>query len=605
MNVLTRLNIFITSSLKRKLIFALASFLIPLLFLLIFISYNNFSKTIQRNYISYNSKIMKQLSWHIDVYFKQLENISLMLYTDLIFSSPYKYQNYNRIIKNLQNMSLQRDETNSILFYIPSDNELYIVNKALNRSFINVEEIENQKWYEEILNSEEQVVIQPSHRQVNYPEEYMLSTDSLVFSINRRIMINNKLYGILSLNYNTDFLKRFLVDVLNDKDDHIRLINEGFLSICSTGGRGYQHIDSSLLKIVREKSEMNGSLFFEDPVTQETYLLIYDKLDYRNLMIVQITPVKTLKRQATATMNFNLVVSLITVGLIVAIVTLISNSVTKPLLFLQDRMEKAGNGNFDVRMLTKERDEIGVISHSFNNMIDQFKKLINEKYKMKLKFREAQLMALQAQINPHFLYNTLQTIGSVALDKNCEEVELMTTALSAMFRYSIRASNDSVTLGDEVENLRNYLFIQKIRFEEKLTYDISVPEQFNYIIVPRLLLQPIVENSVIHGIEPLKDNGHVSVTCHKENGNLIIEITDNGIGITVTQLDVLKKVFDGFNDEEVLLKNNIGILNIYQRCLLKYGQSFKINIDSEINKGTSFVIFIPIKEVMKDQINYV
>ncbi|HEX2924894.1 MAG TPA: histidine kinase, partial [Ruminiclostridium sp.] len=227
-------------------------------------------------------------------------------------------------------------------------------------------------------------------------------------------------------------------------------------------------------------------------------------------------------------------------------------------------------------------------------MIDRIDELINELYKAKIVHQQTQIKALKAQINPHFLYNTLETISSIAKIRKVKEISSIAQGLSSMFRYSIKTGSDVVRLSSEIGNVKNYLSILKIRFEDKLDYEFSIPEELNHYKIYKLILQPIVENAVHHGIELKKEGGLIKVDAALINNRLHITISDNGVGIEEAALTKIRwklSLKDSFMDEK--LSEGIGMSNVNARLALYYKENFQFKIDSIYGEGTVVEIIIP------------
>ena len=238
-------------------------------------------------------------------------------------------------------------------------------------------------------------------------------------------------------------------------------------------------------------------------------------------------------------------------------------------------------------------------------MIDELKRLINENYIQNLEKREAELNALQSQINPHFLYNTLESINSIASVYRCQEICDISQRLGEMFRYSINIGrSEFTTLDKEIEHIRNYIFIQKIRFKDKFEVYYDIPDELRYMKTLKFILQPIVENSLYHGFEGKNTKGNLEVSACIESHNLILKIKDDGKGMTDEQLDSLN---DYVSDMSVKIGNNdkrsIGIRNVNARIKLAYGDSYGIIIRSRQNIGTHVIVTLPVLGYGRGDIN--
>lgn len=593
----------IKSSLRKKLILVFVSVIIIPLSFSIYISYRNFALYAQRNYIANSNLLLNQLNSRLGDYFNQLDKISLSMYTDLLFSQEYQVEEnelvqYSLKMKKLMNIYLQKKETDSTIFYIPSLKEVYIVNKTVNKSFQNAESIEGKTWYKHVIDANERLVVEPAHKIESYPDEYFLNGENEVISINRSIKNNSQIYGVLSINYRLDYIRDICKGIMLNKSEEVLIIN-------STGEILYDSdpvfpvkIDEELLKELNSRSNKNGEFYYKNPKDNKQQLVVYDRSEYNGNILCKFIPTDVIIMQASATRNINLVVGIIIIALVIITVVIISYMITKPLSNLSKLMSNAGKGNFDSFVPVTKSDEIGYISESFNEMLNQINRLINEKYKMKLVCREAQLKALQAQINPHFLYNTLQTIGSMAYEEGIEDLEQAAKALSDMLRYSIKSGGDIVTVGDEIKNVKDYLYIQKLRYEDKLDYHIKLSDEIYSIRIPKLIFQPIVENSVVHGIEPLKKPGLININCDLKDNYLFIKVSDNGVGIPENHLLEIRNGLNSYNEDTFGEVEEIGIMNIFHRLNLRFGKEFGMTIDSKVNEGTLIEIYIPLKNIM-------
>jgi len=291
----------------------------------------------------------------------------------------------------------------------------------------------------------------------------------------------------------------------------------------------------------------------------------------------------------------------------------ISDSISRPLRNLSAMMRKVGKGDFDVSIPTYSNDEVGVLSSHFNKMVAQVQKLIQEVYQEQYLKQRAELKSLRAQINPHFLYNTLESINWMARTRNVPEIGDMVKALGDLMRASI-SGDDFVTLNDEIENITNYLKIQKFRYGDRVNASIDISQEIGQMIIPKLILQPIVENSIVHGLEDKLDNGHISISGRLENGNVIMTICDDGVGIEKEKVDHLNRLFTEYQAESPVSAGNtkvrikkadsseddmhthIGLINVDRRIKMYYGSSCGLFISSVKGKGTCVSAVLPARK---------
>ncbi|WP_053372569.1 cache domain-containing sensor histidine kinase [Paenibacillus sp. FJAT-27812] len=291
-----------------------------------------------------------------------------------------------------------------------------------------------------------------------------------------------------------------------------------------------------------------------------------------------------LKHIGSVTFSIMAVVTLITI----LVSWVIARIITNPMKKLMFSMKALQTGDFTQRVHFNGNDEIGRLGHLYNTMVGRIKTLIDDVYASRLKQKEAELKALQSQINPHFLYNTLNMINWSAMQKGDKEISEMVISLSQVFRLSLNSGNDFVELEHEMELVRNYLFLQKKRFTTRFNFEIDMEPSIQHFRMPKLLLQPLVENAIIHAIEPSGGNGHIHVKAYTENSRIILEVADNGLGMPDEQVQRLNQA-----PAQEPMKNlqmnaphsGMALSNIKERLALFYEQA-EFEIVSREGLGT-------------------
>ena len=269
------------------------------------------------------------------------------------------------------------------------------------------------------------------------------------------------------------------------------------------------------------------------------------------------------------------------------IALLLSNRITKPIQVLKDNMKLAEAGNFDIPIAPYYKDEIGQLNRSFNVLLTKLSLLLDEKYKMGKEIKNAQLKALQNQINPHFLYNTLDLINLLAINGENEKIQDAIQSLSRFYRLSLNNGQDKTTLGQELDHVTEYVHIQNLRFDDRIKLCIDVDSSLLDIPIFKLCLQPIVENAIYHGIfESESQEGSISIGAHSENDDVIITVSDDGIGMPPEKLDGL------LSAPPQNKKGGYGLYNINERIKLSYGPNYGITCESTQGHGTTITIKI-------------
>ena len=255
-------------------------------------------------------------------------------------------------------------------------------------------------------------------------------------------------------------------------------------------------------------------------------------------------------------------------------------------------MEEFQKGDFTKQVEVISFDEIGEVTACFNQMVMSIKELIDNKYVMELQEKESELIALQAQINPHFLYNTLDSLYWRIQSDGNEELAEDILALSQLFRLVLGQGKGIIPVHMEKDLIANYLHIQKMRFGRRLNYEISIDEEIMEASIPKLILQPFVENAIVHGFENTEFGGSLLVTGKRKGDNLIFTVEDNGVGMSDEQIEAIWNVEDSkkYSGQRI---GRYAIKNVKERLALKYQSNFKLTIESIIGKGTTVTIMIP------------
>lgn len=320
----------------------------------------------------------------------------------------------------------------------------------------------------------------------------------------------------------------------------------------------------------------------------EVYRVGLERSDYNGWYFLSLIPQADLNEQSNELRQF-LLVTLIVFGVsFVLLALLVSRNITRPIRQMALAMKKIHKDNLGVRLPASSGDEIGLLQSAFNSMRGRINDLIQEVRIVSDKEKEAEVRALQAQINPHFVYNSLDTINWMAIDRDQTEISAMITALSDIMRYAIRPGEQTVTLEEELMWARNYAYLQKMRFEERFEIEFHVEPPLLHRRVPRLFIQPYLENSILHGMEHVEEGGLVTVTVDPDEatGGMRVRLSDNGAGISENELkNIISRKSHG-----------IGIYNLDDRLKLEYGSEYGVEIESAPGAGTTVTIVLPLIE---------
>lgn len=391
----------------------------------------------------------------------------------------------------------------------------------------------------------------------------------------------------------------------------IGVSKDKFKGICETMVKGNESV------IVLDPNE--GELVTAGPVdeTIEEYLLQKEflQVDYRErdthfeynkydivctqlvrngTIVCKMVPKKDLKVQIMSIANMPLLLLLGVLLGMFPLLIIISNLVTKPLRQVSNAITHFSEGDFDQQVEVTTEDEIGEVARCFNKMVGDIKKLIDENYVITLSEKESELAALQAQINPHFLYNTLDSLYWQATEAGNDEIAESILDLSQLFRLVLNQGKSVVTIEQETDLVTHYLQIQKMRFPRKINYEINIAPEVAKVRIPKLILQPFVENAIVHGFENVSSACLLTVTAEKRGDTVHFEIKDTGIGMNKEQLAALWES-EPSNYSKVRI-GRYAIKNIRERLQLKYHEDFLLDIRSDVGKGTTVILEIPYEE---------
>ncbi|MEK3724271.1 sensor histidine kinase [Paenibacillus sp. FSL H8-0034] len=320
--------------------------------------------------------------------------------------------------------------------------------------------------------------------------------------------------------------------------------------------------------------------------------------NYSKLSLVGHIPLDDLRRDAQELTTFTIIISIISLIAAYGVAMIISNRLVKPIRHLQSRMKLVQSGAFQVKAAVVTHDEIGQLTVAFNNMVDELNRLVREVYETQIREREAELFTLQSQINPHFLYNTLETVNMLALHNQQLQISDIVTSLGKLLRYTVAKMERPVTLKDELLFVDHYLQIQSFRLKNRLHAVIDIEPSYEDCLVPKLILQPLIENVIEHALK--KDTVTILLTAYFNNDDLFIKVNDDGVGMSEQQIQQVEQQINSKHpveherDQFGLVRKGFGLRNVNQRLKILYGDSYGLFIGKDVKAGSSFVLKIPV-----------
>jgi len=349
-----------------------------------------------------------------------------------------------------------------------------------------------------------------------------------------------------------------------------------------------KNVNEDWIDVIADKFD-NGIRKFEMEWEGETYYVCGQYNGITGWKTFSVLLADYIFPQADVLRNF-IILSVVFCTICVSVIIMaISYTMTQPVKKLSAAMERVQEGDFSIQLNTGRKDEMGMLMGSFDFMINKINTLIREVYEEKIAQKNAELEALEARINPHFLYNTLDSINWMLIEKDEYEISEVIVSLGDLLKYCVDKNNSVVQLEQEIDYIISYLLIQKTRLEERLSCRITIPEHLRTFSVPKLILQPLVENAIIHGIEPVKKGGTLTITAYESESLLHIEVEDDGSGMEEKFLEELTINLSHEGSDF----NSIGVYNVDKRLRLHYGEVYGLKIFSSPGHGTKIMLNIP------------
>lgn len=558
-----------------------------LIFLMIALNFT--SQTIYENSNNYTSQIVRQVNYDIDAYIDYMENISSVMAKSgdislYLFEEEQSEEDIEeereRILTQFNTIMESREDIYNVAAV--AENGRYIMNRGEEdlTPYIDIRKLD---WYQAAMESPTGIAVSSSHVQNAIKSSY-----KWVITLSR-VLVNNRTGAkeglfFIDLNYSA----------ISDLCNNNTIGNKGYIFVLDDKGNVIYHPKQQLMygglhteHIEEIMACEKDSLTVRDGTERKLYTLSRSQKTGWTVVGAAYTS-ELLKNNKQARMLYILAAAILILA-VFAISNILSREITKPLRRLSESMSRVEKGEFDrANVDVTMENEIGSLGKSYNLMTERIHTLMEQNvYEQKQK-RKSELKALQAQINPHFLYNTLDSIIWMSEAGQSDEVVEMTSALAKLLRQSISNDHEQVELGQEMEYVKNYLTIQKMRYQDKLEYTIEVDPQVWHVMIVKLVLQPIVENAIYHGIKYKGSKGTLRIRAFAESEDVCIVIEDNGIGMDDTALNI---IFD--ETQKIHKQNGVGVPNVQKRLKLYYGDKYGITYESKVGIGTRATIRIP------------
>jgi two-component system sensor histidine kinase YesM len=560
------------------------------------IYYYSAASALEKELGNYTTEITRQVDDRLSSLIQENERITNMIRFDeevqlfLSLRNPYKNDKGVRTIKEIRRLfaSIGRLRTNI--------RGVFLVNNYGSMTYEGTTDVaktgyifQEESWFQNIpLDGELHLL--PVHKQ-----DYAKGKTVVTFA--------TKFLNFHNYNESGTLLIDFSPEIINQMSANIQLGETGYVFLLTDEGKPVNPLSRYPKTVLQDESFItplqNDSGHFTLSYKGEKMLVGFSTSERTGLKIVGMVPFHEVSSGLRGIQYQILLIGSLSLVFILLISTYFSRTLTTPLKELEHRMLGVEKGDLAARIPYNRGDEIGSLGQRFNHMLDELRRLNEEvytaqirEYQLELLHKESELTALQAQINPHFLYNTLNTMTCMAEVYEFEEMTRMSKSLAYMFQYSMNRLH-TTTLADEIGHVKAYLEIIKIRYPDSFSYRITISDEVADAQVLKLIVQPLVENAIVHGLRGKEGHGDIWIRAFKKGGKLHLNVRDNGVGISAQQLNELQHDLQLQEPIGERSYNHIGLRNVNNRLHLFYGGKANIQINSEINKGTTIELILP------------
>jgi two-component system sensor histidine kinase YesM len=583
-------------SLKTKLMIVAIIFIVYPIVIIGYFGYRNYADRMTGRAVSDMRSTVSELSGLISDRMTKLSLYSVQfLYDNTIYEANRKimvgnfdYEAENTFTSYLQSNLYLKSEIDEILVRFVKNNRVFQVNKNMGASTESSTNLET--LYAKARERHGKPVWHVSYKDGK--------TEGLY--ITKIIYDNNdikKEIGLLVFKVNEQYLTEVLNNYMTNTKQNVSLYGSNGRKVFS-----YEPLAINYDGQV-EGLSASGSVEKEIRVGNDTVYLLSSVLPPDDWQLVMGISSNILLKDVRDIAKLILILCVCTLPICLLLVNYLYRDIIKPVNLLVKRMHQVEKGDIGITIESKREDEFGYMNATFNRMSREIKNLINTVYKNQIATKDAEIKALQAQINPHFLYNTLDSINWKAKINGVEEISEMVSALSSIIEANMNRNNENfITLDREIEYINNYYLLLRKRFGKKIGMETEVEEDALGCVIPKLIVQPIVENAVYHGLEMKVGSGTIRLKARRDESRLYIDVIDDGTGIDEDTLSRLNKSLEettnevvaaGEAEQDLLIGSGIGIINVHKRIRLIYGNEFGLRITSRVAEGTHVSICLP------------
>ncbi|MFD0590452.1 sensor histidine kinase [Paenibacillus sp. GCM10027627] len=599
---------------KKLMLLLLAATILPFAISMA-ISYEATTRSLTDDAIAENTRLLSLGKTNLANYMNNINQKSLAVYNAMNVPRSLYYildhgmedevfpnditdviRNRNLLKDHLYNIYQSVSEFHKVRLYVVKQNATYLLWK----DDLKV----GQHTGEPVREAADKAYIEPAHPSHNYGLDFLADApDDTVFTLHRPIFRapSDELLAELSIDVRLDVLGELNRQLYDGEYENFYIADaNGKLILSSPGESGGNEPGSALMAQIFESGQNNGHLDWQHEGFDG--IVFYERVTtpYMDWYLIKQTPYKHLYSSADRLARIHIAVGVASLAIVVIGTLLISIRFTKPLMRLIGYVNKIETGKLNVEIDIDSNDEIGLLAKRFRSMMGKINHLIMTEYRLEIANKTNELKALQAQVNPHFLYNALQSIGTVSLQHGDHKAYSLIASLGKLMRYQMNAIDGSVELNRELDYAAAYLDLQKQRFDTALAVEWNIEESSRSVLVPKMILQPLLENFFKHGFAQTEEPTKLAVTCRilARPSKLLIQVEDSGKGVTETRLAELQKQLDApFGSLHAELTDEgsgIGLRNVLSRLKLHCHPDAAMKLNGTDGTAFSVVIEIPL-----------
>jgi two-component system sensor histidine kinase YesM len=546
-------------------------------------------KEAERNVTQHTTQMITQVEQTLDVYMGSIEKTTNMLIRILEDTTTTDesnnlnadwQQDNNYVVHNMKIVADTHPEIAGVLFASANDNYISIGMTRISR-----DSFQEESWYQKACEDPEVMHIISNVTGRNIVTDAAYSIDD-VFSVVKAVKNPNtgEVAGVLLFDIRHTIISAAVKDAIIGESGFVFILDEDSHMV-------YTPVNKIVYRIKPEWLE-NEAVPLVVEIAGSKYQIRFQKSEYTGWKMVSVASYDEIMGDVNQMILIYIGILILTL-MIVSFVTLkISSTITEPIIELRNLMKKTEKGDLTVRFEGDYQDEVSELGRKFNRMLQRIQELVDQVYEEQESKHQAELKIVQEQFKPHFLYNTLDTINWMARAHSASDIVKLVDALTNVFRISLSKGKDYITMEEEMKYISNYLYIQQIRYGSKVYYSIDMDETLHKMVVPKLILQPLVENAIYHGVKMKRGSGHLEVSIKRSDRNtVLLSVKDDGQGMNEEAAGRLRSLLNGTAAPEE--DYGFGLYYIKERLRLRYRSSYAIYIESVEQEGTTITIEIP------------